>query len=137
MEPQENNNSTITKIKGKIDQKVKNKIIKIILTWLITHIIPIILVLSVAVILLFILQLNMNTVKKIYSTMNDTISQIFKSEGDEEKAEQSNYSIKDELKAMIKISNDGKSFEQKNEFSKIMIQKLNDAQINTTQMNYT
>ena len=137
MEHQENNNSTITKIKGKIEQKVKNKIIKTILIWLITHIIPIILVLSVAVILLFILQLNMNTVKKIYSTMNDTISQIFKSEGDKEKAEQSDYSIKDELKAMIKISNDGKSFEQKNEFSKIMIQKLNEAQINTTQMNYT
>lgn len=137
MEPQDNKQSTTTKIKQKIEQKVKNKILKIILTWLVTHIIPIILVLFIATLLLLIIQLNMNTVKDTFQSMKTTISQIFASEGNDEKSKQDNYSIKDELKAMIKISDDGLRFEQKSEFSKIMIQRLKDAQINTTQMYYT
>ncbi len=137
MEPQDNKQSTTTKIKQKIEQKVKNKILKIILTWIVMHIIPIILVLFIATLLLLIIQLNMNTVKDTFQSMKNTISQIFASEGNDEKSKQDNYSIKDELKAMIKISDDGLRFEQKSEFSKIMIQRLKDAQINTTQMYYT
>lgn len=137
MEPQDNKQSTTIKIKQKIEQKVKNKVLKIILTWLITNIIPIILVLSISIILLFIIQLNMNAVKETFDSLKNTISQIFSSEGNDEKSKQDNYSIKDELKAMVKISDDGLKFEQKSEFSKIMIQKLRDAQINTTQMYYT
>lgn len=137
MEPQDNKQSTTTKIKQKIEQKVKNKILKIILTWIVMHIIPIILVLFIATLLLLIIQLNMNTVKDTFQSMKTTISQIFASEGNDEKSKQDNYSIKDELKAMIKISDDGLRFEQKSEFSKIMIQRLKDAQINTTQMYYT
>ena len=137
MEPQDNKQSTTAKIKQKIEQKVKNKILKIVLTWIVMHIIPIILVLLVATLLLLIIQLNMNTVKDTFESMKNTISQIFASEGNDEKSKQDNYSIKDELKAMIKISDDGSRFEQKSEFSKIMIQRLKDAQINTTQMYYT
>ena len=110
MEPQDNKQSTTTKIKQKIEQKVKNKILKIILTWIVMHIIPIILVLFIATLLLLIIQLNMNTVKDTFQSMKNTISQIFASEGNDEKSKQDNYSIKDELKAMIKISDDASAF---------------------------
>ena len=134
---QNNKESNITKLKKTAEQKIKSKILKIIVSWIISNIVTIISVFAVAIIILFIIQLNMETVKKLWNSFTDTISQIFSSEGNTEQANRDNYSVTEELKAMIKISDDGLSFEQKSEFSKLMIQKLKDAQINTTQMKLT
>ena len=126
---QNNKESNITKLKKTAEQKIKSKILKIIVSWIISNIVTIISVFAVAIIILFIIQLNMETVKKLWNSFTDTISQIFSSEGNTEQANRDNYSVTEELKAMIKISDDGLSFEQKSEFSKLMIQKLKDAQV--------
>ena len=134
---QDNKESNVTKLKKSVEQKIKNKILKIVVSWIITNIVAIISVFAVAIIILFIIQLNMETVKKLWNSFTDTISQIFTIEGNTDQANKDNYSVTEELKAMIKISDDGWSFEQKSDFSKLMIQRLRDAEINTTQMKLT
>ena len=103
---QNNKESNITKLKKTAEQKIKSKILKIIVSWIISNIVTIISVFAVAIIILFIIQLNMETVKKLWNSFTDTISQIFSSEGNTEQANRDNYSVTEELKAINdKISN--------------------------------
>ena len=53
---QNNKESNITKLKKTAEQKIKSKILKIIVSWIISNIVTIISVFSVAIIILFIIQ---------------------------------------------------------------------------------